>query len=161
MLKRIAKENVKRFGRLIGKLGHSDPATLFVEILDKVCASMRNCSPLLLIRVLPQIQVYENIIGPIVDAFKYLTPLAYDVLAFCLLEVSGQTEKCIIAQLTPFCLWLCRPWPTPSASASKPKMSTLVCGCRIWPNLPAPFTANTTLKPPAFCNMLPTRLEPL
>ena len=35
-------------------------------------------------QLLSQIQKYDNFIGPVVDSLKYLTPLAYDVLA-CIL----------------------------------------------------------------------------
>ena len=37
-------------------------------------------------QLLSQIQKYDNFIGPVVDSLKYLTPLAYDVLA-CILDV--------------------------------------------------------------------------
>lgn len=35
-LKRIAKDNIRKYGRLIGKLSHSNPAFLFLEIFEKV-----------------------------------------------------------------------------------------------------------------------------
>ncbi len=92
ILKRIAKENVKKFGRLIGKTSHSDPINVFIEILDKVRAYLYCCEvPVFHLRPLfpprTQVQVYENVIPVVVDAFKYLSPLAYDVLAFCVIEV--------------------------------------------------------------------------
>lgn len=117
-LKRIAKDNVRKFGRLIGKLSHSNPASLFVEIFEKVRSRQRTClvwdgllrvassllesrcpfvrmavaalpcAALTLARLPPsQVQAYENMILPLVDSFKYLTPLAFDVLSFCLIEV--------------------------------------------------------------------------
>ena len=39
-------------------------------------------------QLLSQIQKYDNFIGPVVDSLKYLTPLAYDVLA-CILDVQN------------------------------------------------------------------------
>ena len=41
-------------------------------------------------QVLSQIQKYDNIIIPVVDSLKYLTPLAYDVLA-CI----HKNESCV------------------------------------------------------------------
>lgn len=72
--KRLSKENVKFSGRQIGKLGHSNPTILFDHILD-------------------QIQRYDNFIGPMVDALKYLTPLGYDVMAFCVIESLADPNK--------------------------------------------------------------------
>lgn len=50
-MKRISADNGKKMGRLIGKLAHSNPGTLFDKVLS-------------------QIQNYDNLIDPIVDAFK-------------------------------------------------------------------------------------------
>ena len=44
------------------------------------------CGFLVCTQLLSQIQKYDNFIGPVVDSLKYLTPLAYDVLA-CILYV--------------------------------------------------------------------------
>lgn len=80
MCRRITKDNVKPSGRLLGKLTHSNPGIVFSYVsLD--------LSLLLLLlffflhQVLSQIQKYDNIIIHVVDSLKYLTPLAYDVLA--------------------------------------------------------------------------------
>ncbi|XP_057313993.1 THO complex subunit 2-like [Hydractinia symbiolongicarpus] len=72
--KRLSKENVKPSGRQIGKLSHSNPGILFDHLLD-------------------QIQRYDNFIGPMVDSLKYLNPLAYDVLAFCIIEALANPAK--------------------------------------------------------------------
>lgn len=74
IMKSVIKENIKPLGRLIGKLTHNSPAI----ILDYV---------------LIQIQVFENIINPVVESFKYLTSLSYDVLAFCLIETLSEADK--------------------------------------------------------------------
>ena len=39
-----------------------------------------------LFQILSQIQLFDNLIVPVIDALKFLTPLCYDVLTFCLLE---------------------------------------------------------------------------
>ena len=49
-------------------------------------------------QLLSQIQKYDNFIGPVVDSLKYLTPLAYDVLA-CILDVHNiYMFSCIAVQ---------------------------------------------------------------
>ena len=37
-------------------------------------------------QILKQVQVYENLIGPVVDSFKYLTSLSLDVMGYCVIE---------------------------------------------------------------------------
>lgn len=74
IMKRVSKENVKPVGRLIGKLTHSSPGFLFDYVLV-------------------QIQVYDNLIIPVVDSLKYLTSLSYDVLGFCLVETLSNADK--------------------------------------------------------------------
>ncbi|XP_017775974.1 PREDICTED: THO complex subunit 2 isoform X2 [Nicrophorus vespilloides] len=74
IMKRVSKENIKPAGRIIGKLTHSSPGFLFDYVLV-------------------QIQVYDNLIHPVVDSLKYLTNLSYDVLGFCLIESLANAEK--------------------------------------------------------------------
>lgn len=50
------QENLKEFGRKLGKVGHGDPLTLFSTMLS-------------------QIEVYNNMIGMMVGAMKYLTDI--------------------------------------------------------------------------------------
>lgn len=40
-----------------------------------------------------QIQIYDNLIGPVVDSLKYLTSLSYDVLGYCLIEALAQADR--------------------------------------------------------------------
>lgn len=61
VMRRLAKENVKQLGRLIGKLAHGNPAVFFPVVLD-------------------QLQAYDNLVQPVVDSLKFLTPLGFDVL---------------------------------------------------------------------------------
>lgn len=74
IMKRLSKDNVKPIGRGLGKLSHGCPGFLFDYILS-------------------QIQVYDNLIGPVVDSLKYLTNLSYDVLGYCVLEALSNPEK--------------------------------------------------------------------
>uniref|UniRef100_A0A183SXM5 THO complex subunit 2 n=1 Tax=Schistocephalus solidus TaxID=70667 RepID=A0A183SXM5_SCHSO len=84
IMKRLSKENVKQLGRHLGKLSHSNPGVLFdyVRLL-----TLKNETYLLSpLNVLQSIQMFTNLIGPVVDALKYVSSLGYDVLAFCLIE---------------------------------------------------------------------------
>ena len=51
--------------------------------------------PIIHPQLLSQIQKYDNFIGPVVDSLKYLTPLAYDVLA-CILTEKRNFVVCIL-----------------------------------------------------------------
>uniref|UniRef100_W8BMU3 THO complex subunit 2 n=2 Tax=Ceratitis capitata TaxID=7213 RepID=W8BMU3_CERCA len=74
LMKRVSKENVKPVGRLIGKLSHCAPGFLFDYILL-------------------QIQIYDNLIGPVVDSLKYLTSLSFDCLGYCLIEALAMADR--------------------------------------------------------------------
>ncbi|XP_052864663.1 THO complex subunit 2 [Anopheles cruzii] len=74
LMKRVSKENSKPVGRLIGKLSHCSPGFLFEYMLL-------------------QIQIYDNLIAPVVDSLKYLTSLSYDVLGYCLIEALEQVDR--------------------------------------------------------------------
>ena len=73
-LKRLAKENIKTIGRLIGRHTHSYPLIVFSHMLN-------------------QIEAYENLIPYVVDALKYSTPLSRDVLAYALLGQLGSSSS--------------------------------------------------------------------
>lgn len=45
------------------------------------------------LQMFTQVQVYDNLIGPIVDALKYLNSLSFDVLAYCLIEALAAPDK--------------------------------------------------------------------
>ena len=74
LMQRVSKENVKPTGRQLGKLSHSSPGLIFTYILS-------------------QIQVYDNLIGPVVDSLKYLTNLSFDVLGFCIIEALNDPNR--------------------------------------------------------------------
>ncbi|XP_038107405.1 THO complex subunit 2 isoform X2 [Culex quinquefasciatus] len=88
LMKRVSKENSKPVGRLIGKLSHCSPGFLFDYILL-------------------QIQIYDNLITPVVDSLKYLTSLSYDVLGYCLIESLEQVDRNPMQNDgTSFSMWL-------------------------------------------------------
>lgn len=88
IMKRLSKDNVKPIGRGLGKLSHGCPGFLFDYILS-------------------QIQVYDNLIGPVVDSLKYLTNLSYDVLGYCVLEaLSNPGKERTNSDGTTISLWL-------------------------------------------------------
>ncbi|KAG0493290.1 hypothetical protein HPP92_004284 [Vanilla planifolia] len=76
ILKRLAKENLKQLGRMVAKLAHSNPMTVLRTIVH-------------------QIEAYKDMIAPVVDAFKYLTQLEYDILEYVVIErlAQGGREK--------------------------------------------------------------------
>ncbi|XP_008787914.2 THO complex subunit 2-like isoform X2 [Phoenix dactylifera] len=76
ILKRLAKENLKQLGRMVAKLAHSNPMTVLRTIVH-------------------QIEAYRDMITPVVDAFKYLRQLEYDVLEYVVIErlAQGGREK--------------------------------------------------------------------
>ncbi|XP_061374596.1 THO complex subunit 2 isoform X1 [Gastrolobium bilobum] len=67
ILKRLAKENLKQLGRMVAKLAHANPLTVLRTIVH-------------------QIEAYRDMITPVVDAFKYLTQLEYDILEYVVIE---------------------------------------------------------------------------
>jgi THO complex subunit 2 len=74
VMRRLAKENVRQYGRLVSKVIHSNPIIVLPLILD-------------------QLQAYDNIIPAVIDAFRYLTPMSFDVLIFCLLRALSSPER--------------------------------------------------------------------
>lgn len=74
ILKRLAKENLKQLGRMVAKLAHANPLTVLRTIIH-------------------QIEAYRDMITPVVDAFKYLTQLEYDVLEYVVIERLVQSGR--------------------------------------------------------------------
>ena len=66
-MKRLTKDNAKQIGRQLGKLVHSNSGVVFDYLLS-------------------QIQKFDNLIQPVVDAMKFLTNLAMDMLSYCIIE---------------------------------------------------------------------------
>ena len=46
-----------------------------------------------LFQILSQIQLYDNLIGPVVDSLRYLTSLSFDVLGYSIIEALNNPDK--------------------------------------------------------------------
>ena len=94
VMRRLSKDNVKEFGRKLSKVAHANPLAVMQAIVV-------------------QIEAYTNMIGPVCDAFKYLTALGYDVLTFVVIEKlaegreklkdDGQNVSLWLSALATFC----------------------------------------------------------
>ncbi|XP_076041102.1 THO complex subunit 2-like protein isoform X4 [Oratosquilla oratoria] len=84
---RITKETVKPTSRVIAKLTHNNPGPVFQYILL-------------------QVQLYDNLIIPVVDSLKYLTSLSYDVLSYCLVELVSESKDRIANDSMGIAPWL-------------------------------------------------------
>lgn len=60
--------------RALGKLSHSDPLVLWAVVLR-------------------QIQSYENLVKPVVESARYITPLGADTIVFMLLDAFSNPDK--------------------------------------------------------------------
>lgn len=67
VMRRVEKNNIRRCGRDIGKLAHSNPMIVFNVILD-------------------QVQNFDNMAPLMADACRYLGDFSYDVLGYVLTE---------------------------------------------------------------------------
>lgn len=75
VLRRLSTDNVKTLGKSLVKIAHTNPTIVFAIVLN-------------------QVQSYDNLINPVIEAVRYLTAFGYDVLAFSLLDAlsSGKTK---------------------------------------------------------------------
>ncbi|KNC84263.1 hypothetical protein SARC_03511 [Sphaeroforma arctica JP610] len=73
-LKRLTKENPNETGRVLCKIAHSNPFTVFHEVMDKVSS-------------------YTNFIEPLIEGFSTLTDLDKDILTFCVIVHFRDTRK--------------------------------------------------------------------
>ena len=74
MMRRLSKDNTKHYGRFLGKMTHTNPLVVFSTMLG-------------------QIQAYDNLIVPVVDMMKYITPMSFDVVAYTLLSQLASPSK--------------------------------------------------------------------
>nr|CAG8487603.1 15373_t:CDS:10 [Entrophospora candida] len=103
IMKRITEENYRQKGREIAKVSHSNPIVVFDIVLY-------------------QVQAYPNLINPMVEACKYLTPLSYDVLTYLILSILADKKDKIkddklnvsdwLQHLAQFCGNICRKYNT-------------------------------------------------
>ena len=68
VLRRLSKDNVKDFGRKLGKVSQSCPLVVMHTLLA-------------------QIEAYSSMIPPVVEALKYLSPLGFDCATGVLLDL--------------------------------------------------------------------------
>jgi hypothetical protein len=66
-LRRLSRDNVRQYGRLLGKISHSNPVTVLNLLIDSI-------------------MVYDNLIQPVIESLRYLTVLEFDILTFCILS---------------------------------------------------------------------------
>ncbi|CED85283.1 KEKE-like motif-containing transcription regulator (Rlr1)/suppressor of sin4 [Phaffia rhodozyma] len=73
-LRRVSKDDLKFHARALGKLSHSDPIVTWSVALR-------------------QVQSYDNLVKPLVESARYLTPLGADVVVFMLLDAFSNPDK--------------------------------------------------------------------
>ena len=71
---RISNDTFKQQGRELGKLSHSNPIVVFERIIATV-------------------KMMPNIISALVDSLRYISPLAFDVLTYLLVEGLSDPER--------------------------------------------------------------------
>lgn len=74
VLRRVSKDDIKLHARALGKLSHADPLVLWAVVLR-------------------QIQSYENLVKPVVESARYITPLGADTIVFMLLDAFSNPDK--------------------------------------------------------------------
>lgn len=87
ILRRLSTENVKKLGKTLAKVAHTNPAVIWSVALNQVMS-------------------YDNLILPVIDAARYLTDLGYDVLAFCVLDALSGTRNKTKEDGTSVAMWL-------------------------------------------------------
>ena len=87
VMRRLAKENAKVQGMRLAKVAHSNPLIVFNTILD-------------------QVEIYDNLIGPVVEALKHLSPLSFDILAFCVVDKLSASRRKLKSDGTNVSSWL-------------------------------------------------------
>jgi THO complex subunit 2 len=87
LMRRVSTENTKGTGRGLAKIAHSNPMAVFEVILS-------------------QIENYDNMIVVVLDCFKFLTPLAFDVLAFQLVAYLCRSKDRLKEDGTNVSKWL-------------------------------------------------------
>eukprot|EP00501_MAST-03F_sp_TOSAG23-6_P000517 GSMAST32.ASY1.ANO1.531.1 assembled CDS len=103
VLKRLALETVRLVGRQIGKLSHSNPLHVFQTIIMRI-------------------EAFDNLIQPVVDSLRYLTPMAADCLVCVLfittkLKANESVDLCILQQLLARVAEIVSRLPLPSLSS--------------------------------------------
>ncbi|GAA5926046.1 Tho2p [Sporobolomyces koalae] len=87
ILRRLSTENVKKLGKTLAKVAHTNPTVIWSVALNQVMS-------------------YDNLILPVIDAARYLTELGYDVLAYCVLDALSGTRNKTKEDGTSVAMWL-------------------------------------------------------
>jgi THO complex subunit 2 len=88
ILRRISKQDVKRFGRALAKTSTSNPLIVWTIAIN-------------------QIENYDNFVEVVVDAAKFCTNLGYDVLEFVILSsLASPFKNRVKEDGTSIALWL-------------------------------------------------------
>lgn len=87
LLRRLSPENSNKLGRHLGKFSPRDP----IKVLSLV---------------VEQVEMYGNMIVPMVDAMKYLCPLSLDVLVFVVIQKLSERRPKLKDDGQNISLWL-------------------------------------------------------
>ena len=87
VMRRLTADKTKPTGRVLTHVAHSNPLVAFRTILQ-------------------QLQAYENLIQPVVESLKYISPLGMDVLSFVLITELGRPRPSLKLDGTNVSLWL-------------------------------------------------------
>ena len=88
ILRRISKQDVKRFGRALAKISTSNPLIVWAISIN-------------------QIEYYDNFVDVVVDAAKFCTHLGYDVLEYVILSsLANPFKNRVKDDGTSIALWL-------------------------------------------------------
>lgn len=87
ILRRLSTENVKKLGKTLARVAHTNPTIIFAVMLG-------------------QVQSYDNLIVPVIDAARYLSDFGYDVLTFSLLDALCSGKSKTKEDGTSVALWL-------------------------------------------------------
>ncbi|KAI5476268.1 Tho2 protein [Pseudohyphozyma bogoriensis] len=87
ILRRLSTDNAKKLGKSFAKAAHTNPTIVFAIALN-------------------QVQSYDNLILPVVEACRYLTNFGFDVLAYSLLDALTANKAKTKDDGTSVALWL-------------------------------------------------------
>ncbi|TDH74164.1 hypothetical protein CCR75_001126 [Bremia lactucae] len=87
VMRRLTADRAKLSARSLTHVAHSNPLIVFRTMLR-------------------QIQSYDNLIQPVVESFKFVTPLGMDVLSFVLVSELSRPQKSMKSDGTNVSLWL-------------------------------------------------------
>lgn len=87
ILRRLSTENVKKLGKTLAKVAHTNPVVIFGVALNQVSS-------------------YDNLIAPVVESSRYLTHFGYDVLVYSILDALSADRPKTKEDGTSTSLWL-------------------------------------------------------